>query len=67
MTTTTTAETLAQNQPIEKFYSVTELTALGIGSRSKIDRLVKNGTLKRYKIGNSSRFKASDIQAYINA
>lgn len=52
---------------VQKYYSINELTALGIGSRSKIDRLVKQGRLTKIKIGSSCRFAADDVQAFINA
>ncbi|QPB42660.1 helix-turn-helix transcriptional regulator [Rodentibacter haemolyticus] len=63
----TTTNQAIQTETIEKHYSVTELTNLGLGSRSKIDRLVRNGILTKIKIGRSTRFKASDIQAYLNS
>lgn len=45
MSTTQTNQT-----PIKKYYSINELTALGIGSRTKIDRLAKQGLLKKSKL-----------------
>lgn len=53
------------NQPIEKHYTQNELTALGIGSRSTVSRLVKAGKLKRVKIGTASRYPESSVKAYL--
>ncbi|MGY6773436.1 helix-turn-helix transcriptional regulator [Gallibacterium sp. ZY190522] len=51
---------------IQKYYSIKELTDLGIGSRSTIDRLVKAGKLTRIKLGSSTRFSAEDVQKYLS-
>lgn len=51
---------------IQKYYSIKELTDLGIGSRSTIDRLVKDGKLTRIKLGSSTRFSAEDVQKYLS-
>ncbi|MGR3806946.1 DNA binding domain-containing protein, excisionase family [Pasteurella testudinis DSM 23072] len=55
-----------QQTEIKKHYSITELTALGIGSRSKIDRLAAKGLLKKIKIGRSVRFCAEDVNQFIS-
>ncbi|MGR6980310.1 helix-turn-helix transcriptional regulator [Testudinibacter sp. P27/CKL/0425] len=55
-----------QHDTIKKHYSIPELTERGIGSRSKIDRLAKQGLLKKIKIGRSVRFCADDVNAFIN-
>ncbi|KGQ38161.1 hypothetical protein JP35_08485 [Gallibacterium anatis] len=52
---------------IEKHYTQKELTALGIGSRSTVDRLVRAGKLKRVKIGNSSRYPESSVKAFLDS
>ncbi|CDF98369.1 helix-turn-helix transcriptional regulator [Avibacterium paragallinarum] len=54
-----------ENQPIEKLYTQKELTDLGIGSRSTVDRLVRAGKLKRVKIGTASRYPESSVKAYL--
>ncbi|MBR0573860.1 MULTISPECIES: helix-turn-helix transcriptional regulator [Pasteurellaceae] len=54
-----------EEKGIEKLYSIQELVQMGIGSRSKIDRLVKAGKLKKIKIGFSARFRESDIKSFI--
>lgn len=56
-----------QQTTIKKHYSIPELTALGVGSRSKIDRLAKSGVLKKIKIGRSVRFCADDVNQFINS
>ncbi|MDG6897938.1 hypothetical protein A6A19_08115 [Actinobacillus delphinicola] len=48
-----------------RLLSIKELEAMGFGSRSKIDRMVKQGLLKRIKIGFSTRFYESDIKAFL--
>ncbi|MBR0572754.1 MULTISPECIES: helix-turn-helix transcriptional regulator [Pasteurellaceae] len=53
-----------QNE-VEKLYSIKELQALGFGSRSYIDELVKKGKLTRIKLGVNTRFKASEINRFI--
>ena len=53
------------NQVLEKMYSVKELIALGIGSSSSIYRWIDCGELKKTKIGKLVRFKASDVQAFL--
>ncbi|HDR1029192.1 TPA: helix-turn-helix domain-containing protein [Pasteurella multocida] len=53
--------------PIKKYYSINELTALGIGSRTKIDRLSKKGLLKKIKIGGSVRFSGDEVNNFINS
>lgn len=49
----------------DRLLSIKELEAMGFGSRSKIDRMVKQGLLKRIKIGFSTRFYESDIKAFL--
>lgn len=56
-----------QQNHVKKHYSFNELTQLGIGSRSKIDRLAKQGLLKKIKIGGSVRFCADDVNAFIQS
>ena len=53
-------------QNIKKYYSIKELTSLGIGSRSTIDRLVKAGKLTKIKLGRSTRFAEDDIKQYLS-
>ena len=48
-----------------RLLSIKELEAMGFGSRSKIDRMVRQGLLKRIKIGFSTRFYESDIKAFL--
>lgn len=50
---------------IEKYYTQKELTDLGIGSRSTVDRLVRAGKLRRIKIGTCSRYPESSVKAYL--
>lgn len=52
---------------IPKYYSINELTALGIGSRSKINRLSEQGLLKKIKIGSSVRFNSEDVHQFLKA
>ncbi|HDR1474473.1 TPA: helix-turn-helix domain-containing protein [Pasteurella multocida] len=52
---------------MKKYYSINELTALGIGSRTKIDRLSKKGLLKKIKIGGSVRFSGDEVNNFINS
>ncbi|HDR1027085.1 helix-turn-helix domain-containing protein [Pasteurella multocida] len=59
--------TQSNQTPIKKYYSINELTALGIGSRTKIDRLAKQGLLKKIKIGGSVRFSADEVNAFIQS
>lgn len=49
----------------DRFISIKELTERGFGSRSKIDRLVKQGKITRIKIGSSTRFSAKEIENFI--
>ncbi len=49
----------------DRLLSIKELEAMGFASRSKIDRMVKQGLLKRVKIGFSTRFYESDIKAFL--
>lgn len=49
----------------DRLLSIKELEAMGFGSRSKIDRMVKQGLLERVKIGFSTRFYESDIKAFL--
>lgn len=53
-----------QNE-VERLYSKKELSSLGIGSPSYIDKLVKTGRLKKIKIGANARFKASDVNQFL--
>lgn len=59
--------TLNETENLSKYYSINELTALGLGSRSKINRLAKKGVLVAVKIGGSVRFSADEVKRYINA
>lgn len=56
-----------EKTPIEKHYTQKELTALGIGSRSTVDRLVRAGKLKRVKIRACSRYPESSVKAYLDS
>ena len=50
---------------IEKLYKVKDLVSLGIGSKTSIYRWVKQGLLKKTKMGFSTRFKNSDVEAFL--
>lgn len=54
-------------EKLEKFYSINELAELLGISTSGIYRYINNGKLKRTKIGKLTRFKHSDVEAYLQA
>ena len=49
-----------------KLISKAELKELLGCSHQHIDRLVKAGKLKRYKVGGLSRYKLIEVQEYLN-
>ena len=53
-------------EKVEKLYTKKELTEMGLGSKTRIDNLVKEGVLKKIKLGYWTRFKESDVLAYLN-
>lgn len=56
---------MGNNGSIEKMYRVRDLINLGIGSNTSIHRWVKLGLLKKTKVGFSTRFKESDVKAFL--
>lgn len=48
-----------------KFYSIKELVSRGLGSESKIKRLVSSGKIKSFKVGRSRLIAESDVNKYI--
>ena len=46
------------------FFTYKELVDRGIGSRSTIERLVKAGELKRYKVRRNVRFLGRDVREF---
>ena len=51
---------------LEKLYTKRELTEMGLGSKTKLDGLVRQGLLKKTKLGYATRFKESDVLAYLH-
>lgn len=56
---------MGKSGSIEKLYKIKDLVNLGIGSKTSIHRWVKKGLLKKTKIGFSTRFKESDVKAFL--
>ncbi|QLB21901.1 helix-turn-helix domain-containing protein [Phocoenobacter skyensis] len=54
-----------QNVSDDKYYTVKEIGELFGVSRSKLDRLAREGKIKKTKFGSSTLFKATEIQRYL--
>ncbi|EJZ80451.1 TPA: helix-turn-helix domain-containing protein [Pasteurella multocida] len=50
-----------------KYFSIQELAQRGLGSESKIKRLVASGKIKSLKIGRSRKIAESDLNEYIKS
>ncbi|MFC0992328.1 helix-turn-helix domain-containing protein [Pasteurella multocida] len=50
-----------------KYFSIQELAMRGIGSESKIKRLVSSGKIKSFKIGRYRKIAESDLNEYIKS
>lgn len=46
-------------------YTVNDLANLGFGKRTKIYKLIKNGSLNPTKVGHSTKFLGSELLAFI--
>lgn len=51
----------------ERLLTIKELTAMGLGSRTKIEKLVKDGKLPMLKIERSTKFRESDVKAFLES
>ena len=49
----------------DKHYTVREMGELFGVSRSKLDRLVREGKIKKIKFGATTLYKATEIQRYL--
>jgi len=54
-----------QNPTNDKHYTVREMGELFGVSRSKLDRLAREGKIKKIKFGATTLYKATDIQRYL--
>ncbi|WP_424411176.1 helix-turn-helix domain-containing protein [Pasteurella sp. PK-2025] len=50
-----------------RYFSIQELSKKGLGSVSKLKRLVADGKIKSFKIGRSRKIAESDLVEYINS
>ncbi|HDR1856410.1 TPA: helix-turn-helix domain-containing protein [Pasteurella multocida] len=50
-----------------KYFSTQELAQRGLGSESKIKRLVASGKIKSLKIGRSRKIAESDLNEHIKS
>ncbi|HHT7855887.1 helix-turn-helix domain-containing protein [Pasteurella multocida] len=50
-----------------KYFSIQELARRGLGSESKIKKLVASGKIKSFKIGRSRKIAESDLNEYIKS
>lgn len=51
----------------ERLLTIKELTEMGLGSRTKIEKLVKDGKLPMLKIERSTKFRESDVKAFLES
>ncbi|HDR1038458.1 helix-turn-helix domain-containing protein [Pasteurella multocida] len=54
-----------QPQNTDKHYTVREMFELYGVSRSKLDRLAREGKIKKTKFGSSTLFSAQEVQRYL--
>ncbi|OOS00994.1 DNA-binding protein [Canicola haemoglobinophilus] len=54
-----------EQQNTDKHYTVKEMQALYGVSRSKLDRLAREGKIKKTKFGSSTLFSAQEVQRYL--
>ncbi|HDR1236147.1 helix-turn-helix domain-containing protein [Pasteurella multocida] len=54
-----------QAQNTDKHYTVREMFELYGVSRSKLDRLAREGKIKKTKFGSSTLFSAQEVQRYL--
>jgi hypothetical protein len=45
-----------------KFWRVSELVAMGIGGRTTVNKLLKNGALRKIKIGKTTLVSDAEVQ-----